>query len=233
MSMTVTEAVARTYLLATGKTSALAEGSTKYEKILSLFNLFTESWAGEAGVDWKSLRLTANVTGTVTATDTFAIPTTLAKVSQTRGDFVRIVHAGGTVESDYTVVPIERLYDDGSKLQGAGGFRVAVSGANLVFDTAFTATSPQFGGTIQVPGYKVPAELDAGADELEVDDPNWLCFITAAEYVRNDITRVQQYGNLVAQANNAMEGMVQDNNSQTEQVTAIWSPGNGTGGETW
>lgn len=224
MSMMVTQAIKNTYLLATGKITPLTVGSTKYEKILSLLNMFTQQWASEVGVDWKSLRTVANVTGTVTATDTFAIPTTLGKISKTRGDYVRIVHPGGTVESDYQIVPIERLYDDGSKLQGAGGNRVAVSGSNLVFDTAFTATSPQFGGTIQVPGYSIPPELDDGADIIAVDDPYWLCYMSAAEYVRNDITRVQQYGNLVAMANNAMQGMKEDNNSQVESVTATWSP---------
>jgi len=229
MSMTVTQAIANTYLLATGKITALTEGSTKYDKILALLNIFSNNWASEAGVEWKSLRSVEAVSGTVTATDNFALPDNLAKISTTQGDYVRIVHADGVTESDYTIVPIERLYDDQSKLQGGGKFRVAVAGSDLVFDTAFTAESPQFGGTIYVPGYRMVAELETGTDEIEVDDPYWLCYMAAAEYVRNDITRVQQYGNLVAQANNAMEGMVQDNNSQTEQVTAIWSPI----GETW
>lgn len=227
--MTTTQAIQNTYLLATGKVTPPAAGTSKYEKILSLLNIFTQNWASEAGIDWKSLRTTANVTGTVTATDTFALPATIAKVSKTRGDYVRIVHADGTTESDYTIVPIERLYNDESKLQGAGRFKVAISGGNLVFDKAFKSTDPQFGGTIQVPGYITPPELDDGADLIAVDDPYWLCFMAAAEYVRNDITRVQQYGNLVAQANNAMIGMKDDNNSATEEVTAIWSPL----GETW
>lgn len=221
--MIVTDAIANTYLLATGKTTTLTAGTTKYTKILALLNMFTQQWAGEVGVDWKSQRLVANVTGTVTATDTFAIPTTLSKVSKTQGDFVRIVHTDGT-ESDYDIVPIERLYQESSKAQGGTGNRVAISGSNLIFDVAFTATSPQFGGTIQVPGYKIPATLTAGSDTIEVDDPYWLCFMAAAEYVRNDITRVQQYPNLIAQANNAMEGMKNENNSQVETVSATWSP---------
>lgn len=221
--MIVTDAIANTYLLATGKTTTLTAGTTKYTKILALLNMFTQQWAGEVGVDWKSQRLVATVTGTVTATDTFAIPTTLSKVSKTKGDFVRIIHTDG-VESDYSIVPIERLYNESSKAQGGTGNRVAVSGSNLIFDVAFTASSPQFGGTIYVPGYKIPATLDDGADTIEVDDPYWLCFMAAAEYVRNDITRVQQYPNLIAQANNAMEGMKNENNSQVESVTATWSP---------
>lgn len=222
--MTVTNAVATTYLLATGKTTTLTEGSTKYDKILALLNMFSANWASEAGVDWKSLRITPTVSGGVTATDTFAIPTTLAKLSKTQGDFVRIVHADGVTESDYAIVPIERLYNDGSKLQGGGAFRCAESGSNLIFDTPFTAQSPQFGGTIYVPGYMTTAELQTGTDVIQVDDPYWLCFMSAAEYVRNDITRVQQYGNLVAQANNAMLGMKEDNNSQEEKVTSTWAP---------
>lgn len=224
MSMTVADAITQSYLLATGKPTAPASGTNKYNRLLGLLNIFTRSWAGETGVDWQSLRITSNVTGTVTATNTFALPTTIAKVSKTLEDPIRILHADGQTESQYTIVPAQKLYKNGTRVNGASGQTVAIIGDNLVFDTAFTATSPQFGGTIQVPGYKFPATLSAAGDLIEVDDPDWLCFMTAAEYVRNDTTRVQQYGNLVALANNAMEGMKEANNAQFEQVTAEWTP---------
>lgn len=224
MSMTVTDAISTSYLLATGKPTAPSSGTSKYNRILGLLNVFSRGWANEPGVDWQSLRLWANVTGTVTATATFAIPTTLDRVSKDANDPVRILHSDGITESEYTIVPAERLYESGSRVRGASGGTVAIVGSNLVFDTAFTADSPQFGGTIQVPGYKVVATLSSGSDAIEVDDPDWLCYMVAAEYVRNDITRVQQYGNLVALANNAMNGMKEANGSAQEQVTAQWSP---------
>jgi hypothetical protein len=232
--MTVTEAIAATYLLATGKATAPSSGTAKYTKILALLNIFTQNWATEP-VMWASLRSTFTVTSpaTVTATDTFAIPATVGKISEQEGDYVRINHANGTDQSTYTIVPIERLYDDGPTINNAGGPYCAVSGSNLIFPVAFTSTSPQFGGTVKIPGYAIPATLTDGADVIQVDDPYWLCYMAAAEYIRNDITRVQQYGNLIAQANNSMNNMINANNSQKETAYASWSPGNGTGGETW
>lgn len=233
--MNVTEAIAATYLFATGKAVAPTSGTTKYTKILALLNVFTQNWASESGVDWKSLRSTFTVTSpaTVTATDTFAIPSTVGKISRQKGDYVRINHSNGTDQSLYTIVPIEELYQDGPTINNAGGPICAVAGSNLKFPVAFTATSPQFGGTVIIPGYSIPATLTTGTDTIVVDDPFWLCYMAAAEYDRNDITRVQQYGNLIAQANNAMTGMKEDNESQSQTVYSSWSPGNGTGGQTW
>ena len=231
--MIVSDFIANTYLFATGKATPPASGTTKYSKILSLGNIFQQNWASESGIDWKSQRSTFTVSGTVTATDTFALPATLGKISKTEGDFVRILHTDGVTESDYTIVPIEKLYSDGPKVNSIGGDICAVSGSNLIFATPFTTSSAQFGGTITIPGYVIPPTLVDGTDVITVDDPYWLCFMAAAEYVRTDLTRQAQYGNLIAQANNAMQGMKEDNNSQDETSTTNWSPGNGLGGATW
>ena len=176
--MTVTEAIAATYLLATGKATAPSSGTAKYTKILALLNIFSQNWATEP-VMWASLRSTFTVTSpaTVTATDTFAIPATVGKISEQEGDYVRINHANGTDQSTYTIVPIERLYDDGPTINTAGGPYCAVSGSNLIFPVAFTSTSPQFGGTVKIPGYSIPATLTTGSDVIQVDDPYWLCYM--------------------------------------------------------
>jgi len=221
--MIVTDCITNSYLIGTGKAVPPAAGTAKYVKLLALMNLFSQNWASESGVDWKSLRTVATVTGTVTATDAFALPTTIAKLSKTEGDFVRILCTDGT-ESQFTIVPIERLYAEGSKVNSPGNYTCAVSGSNLIFNRAFQSTDREFGGTIYVPGYTSPATLSAGTDVIQVDDPYWLVFAVAAEFIRTDITRAEQYGNLIAQANNSMAGMVQDNNSQHESVTATWSP---------
>jgi len=226
--MILTDFITNAYLIGTGKVTPPASGTAKYNKLVALANLFTQNWASESGVDWKSLRTVATVAGAVTATDAFALPTTLGKLSKTDGDYVRILCTDGT-ETQYTIVPIERLYEEGSKLNAPGNYTCAVSGSNLIFNRAFTATDREFGGTIYVPGYITPATLSAGTDVIQVDDPYWLVFAVAAEFIRTDITRAEQYGNLIAQANNSMAGMVQDNESQREQVTATWSPL----GETW
>ena len=231
--MIVTDAITQVYLLATGKVVPPTSGTNKYNKILALLNTFTQNWASESGVDWRSLRTIFTFPATVSATDTYALPTGLGKVSKTEGDFVRITHTDGVTESDYTIVPIERLYNNGSKVNSVGGDYCAISGSNLIFAAPFTSDSAQYGGTITIPGQSIPPTLTDGTDTIVVDDPYWLCFMAAAEYVRTDLTRQAQYPNLVAQANNAMAGMKEDNNSQEESAITNWSPGNGYGGSNW
>lgn len=222
MSFTVAvdRVVSDTYLRATGKASGLTFGSTKYVKILGLMNFYMREFANE--LPWKSLRSTFTLAGTVTATDTFPLLATIDMLSQQEGDFVRIYHTGGTVESDYTIVPIERLYNDGHTLNNGGvelangNGTCAESAGSLVFSTPFLTTSPQFGGTIKVPGQSIPPTLVLATDPIVVDDPMWLSTRCAAEYVRTDITRSQLYPTLIQEANDLMDKMKSSNDSQHE-----------------
>lgn len=220
--------IAEAYLLATGKVTALSAGTTKYTKLLALLNLFQLQWAKAEA--WVSLYSLASA-GTVTATDTFAIPLTLNRLSSTEGDFVRIAHTDGINESDYTIVSADRLYDYGPKVNSIGttlrnaNGTVAQIGANLVFAVPFISTNPQFGGTIRVPGYSFPATITTGSTVVSVDDPQWLSTRMAAEYIRNDVTRVQLYGSLVDQAKDLYENMIDQNTPQLDDVnTGSWSP---------
>lgn len=81
-----------------------------------------------------------------------------------------------------------------------------------------------FGGSLTIPAYIMPEEVSADGDEIPVDNPNWLVLITAAEFIRNDITRQNQYGTLVAEANEAMRRMREDNEGQDTSVYRPWSP---------
>lgn len=242
--MLVDTAIQKVNLLANGKGTSLTVDSTKYTKILQLLNFYKDVWAQEPGVQWRSLRSMASLGATVSATDTFALPSAVllgtAKFSDQEGDYVRVIHTGGTVESDYNIVPAQSLYRDGPSVNNPGGVGVntwgncARVGSNLVFDVPFISTSPQFGGTIKVPVYTTPADMVTStsdpADVVEVDDPYWIIFMAAAEFVRNDVTKQNQYANLVAQAVNAMDGMKENNEAQINEVYSGW---NGPLGETW
>ena len=198
--MTVSDYVQKAYLLATGKTTTLAEGTAKYTKFLNLANLLQLKWQNEPGVDWPSLYLRENVSGTVSATDTFALPATIRKLSQRPEDKVRITRTDSTLDY-YDIIQPDELK------RYIGYNACAKIGSNLVFPSAFTASSAQFGGTIRVPGYGSVETLADDADTIAVEDPDWLCYMAAAEYVRNDITRQAQYGNLVALAVDSMNHM--------------------------
>jgi hypothetical protein len=222
--------IAQAYLLATGKTTALTAGSTKYTKLLNLANYYQLIWASEPDVDWNSLRSSFSL-GNVTNTNSFAIPTTVGKVSHQEGDFVRITTA--TQEYDYDIVPINKLYDSGQKLNHWDNGRCAVSGSNLVFAHTFISTDPQYGGAITLPGFSIPSTLVNPTDVIAVTDPNWLCQMAAAEYVRTDLTRQAQYPSLIAMANETMRVMKLQNESQIEEVYRDWSPMAGISSDAW
>lgn len=244
--MLVNTAIQKAYLLAAGKATMPAADTTKYTKILGLLNFYKDVWAQEPGVQWQSIRSLASLSATVSATDTYALPTAVllgtAKLSDQEGDFVRIIHTGGLVESDYSLVKDSKLYRDGPSVNNPGGEGIntwgncARRGSNLVFDVPFTASSVQFGGTIKVPVYTTPADMVTSssdpADVVEVDDPYWIIFMAAAEYVRNDVTKQNQYSNLIAQAINCMDGMKENNEAQIEEVYNGGQLGPAMG-ETW
>lgn len=222
-TLTVDQAVTRVYLRATGKVTPLIFGTTKYTKILALLNFYSQAWALEGGIDWTSLRQPFPI-GTVTATDTFSLDTDIGTMSQQEGDFVRINHTDGISETDYTIMPASKLYRDGPiRLSSAIGRKnawgtCAVSGSNLIFSNVFKTTDAQFGGTIIVTGFIIPPNLVGMNDQIIVDDPAWLVVKCAAEYVRNDVTRVQLYPSLNDEAARLMDNMKDQNNSQAEEV---------------
>jgi len=203
------EFVSAVYLRATGKPTAPTSGR-KYNQIIALGDMFTRQWQDEPGQDWTSLYdFFSN--GTVTATDTFTLDTDIRKVSQMDGDFVRIVHTDDNV-TEYTIVPADRLYENRYQ------YAVAVQGRNLVFASAFTADSPQFGGTIVVPGYGYSTFPTNDTTQITVDNPDWLVIRTAAEFVRTDITRQNQYPNLIAEAQQLMEKMKENDGGQIDSA---------------
>ena len=225
--MITSELIANVILTATGKVSTSVSGDAKWLKILGIANLKIDDWSNEPEVDWASLYNPAVSLGTVTATNTFAIPNILTSpapaviirlISSTYGDPVRIIHTDGIAYTDYDIIPFDQLkqYPDGEYCTQIG--------TNLVFNHTFVSTDPQFGGTIQVPALLFPDHLVGDTDVVPVDNPNWLVYITAAEYIRTDVTRQNQYPNLLGEANQIMGRMKDDNDAQIEYVTSEWCP---------
>lgn len=232
--MNITQYVADTYLLATGKTTTLTTG-TKYDRIIALGDFFQRRWAREPGVDWASLYDPAFSLGTVTATDTYDLDTsTIRKLSDREGDTVRIVWSDGVGYTDYDIVDANTLkdYSYGVNKESPIGHYCAQIGSQLVFNHTFTTDDSQYGGEIFVPIYGFPDSITSdnpNTDEVQVDDPDWLVARAAAEYVRNDITRRSRYPELLAEANEIMGRMIDDNSGQVDTVIRPWTPFSGTG----
>jgi hypothetical protein len=211
--MTVADLIAQSYLKATGTVSTLTSSDSDWTKLLALANYYQQNWANEVGVDWRSLYDPSVDCGTVTATNTFNLATSIHKISQNEGDPVRIVHTDATQFTDYTVVGHDELK------QYPSGNYCAQIGSTLVFNNAFKTTDAEFGGTINVPAYTLPSTLSADTDLVQVDTPEWLVTICAAEYTRNNLVRQNQYPNLLAEANQLMQKMIENNDAQIETLT--------------
>lgn len=224
--MTTSELVASVLLKSTGKTSTSVFGDTKYTKVLGIGNYYIDSWSNEPDVDWNSLYDPLFSNGTVSATDTFDLDDTIRKISDTPGDVVQIYHSDGTGYTNYDIVPADALkrYYTGQTKESPIGNVCAQIGRTLVFNHQFLATDAQFGGTIRVPSYLFADQLVKAGDTVPVDIPNWLVVISAAEYVRNDITKQSQYPNLINEANQLMNRMKADNEAQVQKIDMPWRP---------
>lgn len=195
----------KAYQLATGKVTGMT--TTTKDKLIGLLELFITEWQNEPDVTWDSLYRHTNI-GTVSATDTFELDDTIASISKDEAD--PIIIRKGTEEWYYTLVPPSQL--------GRASETCARMGRDLVFSEIFTVNSRQLGGSIIVPGY-IHAEIpETDDDTTPVDNPLWLVYMIAAEFVRNKEDKKAQYGNLVALAQNAMEGMKFSNGAQDESI---------------
>lgn len=222
--MTLSEAIAKTYLLAEGKGTAPAATTNKYTKIVGLLNVVQELWQDEPDVEWDSLYSTVTLSGTITATDTFALGPTVREISHRDNDYVKITKTDGAV----VYIPLVRA--DELNANGANGEQVCAKiGSNLEFSIAFTADSPEFGGTIKVPAYLYVSSLVNSSDVLDVDKPLWACYMAAAEYCRTSTSLRYRTDELVSMANQIMQDMKQaQQGSQTMPVMYV----NGNG-RTW
>ena len=208
--MTLSELVAKSYLLATGEVSTLSNTDSDYKKIVQIANIYLMSWATEPNADWATLYQTVRI-GSVSGTDTYSLDDSIMYLSNQPGDYVRIKLKDGSGYSNYSTVSPKRLGE-------ASGKYCARKGRTLVFSQVFTPDDIEFGGAIEVPAYITPDLMKKDNDEVVVDDPNWLAYMIAAEWVRNDVTLQQNYPNLMALADNAMNSMKAANEPQVAQI---------------
>lgn len=209
--MTVSDLIAKSYLKSTGKVSTLTSTDSDWTKLLAISNLNKDAWVNEPNVDWESLYLPAVECGTVTNTDTFDLDSSIHTISKRDGDYIRIVHTDGKY-TDYTLTEPQDL-----KYRTSGHF-VAKIGSQIKFNHTFVSSDPQFGGTIQVPAYKTLPDLVNATDEVEVDDPNWLVVMNAAEYVSTNLVLQYRRPDLIAEANQLMQKMIESNDSQLDTI---------------
>ncbi len=209
--MLVSELLPKAHLVATGKVNKLVSNDKNWTKLLQISNILLQTWATEPSADWQSLYEDIDI-GTITATDTFDLDSTIQRVSNKPGDFIKIVKGDQTFKFD--LVPA-------SELSRSGDQACSRYGSAIKFNKTFKSTDSEFGGALLIPSYTYPATLTSGNQRVPMDDPNWLVFMVAAEWVRNDLTLAQNYPNLIALANNTMSGMKIANMSQSSQAFRV------------
>ena len=220
MSKSVDWCIKNAYLAATRKAAAPAVGTTKYNALLGLVDLMQKEWADTEGVEWNSLyTLVSN--GTLSATDTFDLDDTIQYISKREGDYG--LATNGTNTTTYQIVTPNQLY--GYRDQAV----VAQVGQTLKFSKAFTSTSGVFGYSFKIPAIVYPDDITSGTQEVQVDDPLWLVYKVAAEFVSADLVKNYLEPRLTAKADKIMMKMKQANTGQYEVVDTNWRPAGSDG----
>jgi hypothetical protein len=221
MSMTIDQAIAKAFLHAQRKATPPANGTPKYNALLGIADSMTKLWATEPDTEWDTLYSLVTLSSVVSATNVFALDATINDISEREGDAIRVTN--GTNTTAFSVVSPNQLYE--YRYQNA----VARIGSNLKFSQAFASTSPLIGYSIQVPAILYTTDVTSGSQTVQVDDPMYLVYMMAAEFVRNDPVRVGQYNNLLALAEQTMQKMKETNGGQMDAISTPWTPA----GQSW
>jgi hypothetical protein len=219
---TVDWVITRAFLHAQRKATPPASGTTKYNALLAIVDSMQKLWADEPDIHWSSLYSWVQLPAVISATDTYALDTSIQYISKDFNDYIRVTN--GTTTQKIKLVKPNNLYSRYTNTCYA-----AQIGRNLKFSKAFAATDSVIGYNIIVPSYTFPNDLAAGSDVVQVNNPMWLVYMVAAEFIRNDPVRQNQYQNLINLAENVMQKMKQDEAGSIDEV----SRGIFVAGETW
>ena len=219
--MTLQELINAVMLKATGKPTVLQQSNTKWEKIRGIANYYQNAWLHEPGQRWNSRYERARQIGTISTNDEYELSDDIDTVSTAKGDDVYVLTNAGEKKTFQLVD-----YDD-LRNYPTGNY-CAKLGQKLIFNARFANDDPCYGGKLFVPVYTKIEDLESADDDISVDNPEWLVTICAAEYIRNDIVKQNQYGNLIAEANNLMTSMIRNNRAgQVRHIRGSWRNGGG------
>lgn len=218
--MTRQEAIEDSYTYATGKVVDIASiPPAKKDLLTRLAIKFYRQWQTEPGMEWDSLYQVVGG-GTVSATDTFALDTDINFIAiqdQHELNRVRVLHSDSTNYTEYDLVKPGELFQ--ARGRKAVAFTRPSGEASVQFSRAFTSDDPEYGGTIQVPAIIKLDDINADTDDILIDDPEWLPWRMAAQYAYSFTSLRSMYDDLLAAANERMQGM-QGRNSTGNETTS-------------
>jgi hypothetical protein len=216
--MNTKQLISAVMLKATGKVRNLPETDKKYQKILGIANLYIQQWESEPNVDWQSLYDPSYSIGILSTKQSYDIDTDeVLKISDIPGDTIKIRKDNQVRE--YATVPPEQLG------MYKGSNYCTIAGNKLLLIDPITDDDPMLGGKIEMPVYLRASMLTGASSTVPVDNPMWLVVMCAAEYARNDILLQNQYGNLIEEANQLMQKMIENNGAQASYRPLHMIPG--------
>lgn len=192
--MTLKDLIVNAHLEATGKKRSLEPGSSKYEKLNSIANIMQYQWETEPDVVWKSRKSQVDI-GPVKLNETKYRLTT-DTYSLDEDETVKLVDANGEVQHEFYI-----------RLSSQLGMARTVALEGWLLNFGNNLKDEMIDLNIVVPAILKLKPLVAPTDTIEIDDPHWLLYMTAAEYARNDRNRQHQRDNLLDMASNSLSGM--------------------------
>jgi hypothetical protein len=206
--MNLSEVINLAYQTATGKTKTLSPGNSKYERMLNIANMANMQWESEPDVIWGSLCEDREI-GVIDDNTSYRLPEDVRTV-----DFRKFI----TLKKDDKTWTIPFI---SPQLFKNGCYGALQLGWKLDFNGL---TEEMKGAKIIAPVIRRTKKLVEPEDKVEIDDPYWLVYMIAAEFVRNSRTKSNQYGNLVTLAQSSMEGMKNRNGYKFDEVIRedIW-----------
>lgn len=202
--------ITKAYLHSNRKATPPSSGTAKYNALLAIVDSVQKQWEDEPDVEWSSLYELVTLTPVVTATDTFALHDDINYLSRREGEYVQVTD--GTQTKNYKIVSPNQLY--ATRYEDT----VAQIGRNLKFSREFAADSSLLGYSIKVPSITYTTDIETGTDILQIEDPLWAAYMTAYEFVRNDIVKRNTKDDLLDLANQRMMKMKQKNGGGYEVI---------------
>ena len=206
--MNLSEVINLAYQMATGKTKTLSVGNSKYERMLNIANMANMQWESEPDVVWGSLCEDREI-GVIDDKTSYKLPEDVRTVDFRK--FITLKKDGRTWAIPF-ISP--QLFKNGCYGALQLGWKIDFNGLSKDMQ----------GAEIIVPVIHHTKKLANPEDKVEVDDPYWLIYMMAAEFVRNSRTKSNQYGNLVTLAQASMAGMKSRNGYKFDEVIRedIW-----------
>lgn len=217
---TVQWAIQKAYTRATGHTDTLASGDPRFLRLLEHADDLQRDWQDEPGITWTSLYAQVLIGTVLQGVPNYDLDTSIRHLSSREGDSVilQITSGVNTGQSWYYDVVNPNKLTEYRYAQVCSLLNGQLYFANSPENPIFPVNDARLGAEITVPAYTYVSDITSPTNIIQVDDPQWLIYMMAAEFVRNDFVRQNQYPALLTMANNKMEGMRQRNEDQRMEI---------------